>query len=85
MLIQMLNFQGIIRTSRPDLFPVLKQHPRDWHEHYRDETQQASCPRNTQTLIHLQGEQREYSTECVPQESVCRQRRSTVLRLVCVE
>ena len=76
------DFQCIIRTPRPNLLPILKQHPRNRQQCHRNKTQQASRPANTESFIHLYREQREHSTQCIPQQAISRKCRSAVQSLV---
>jgi hypothetical protein len=83
--ISILCFDRRICTPRSDLRSILEQHPRDRQQCHRNERQQTRCPSYSQIRIHLESEQRKYTSKSISQQPICRYCTRTIESLVGID
>jgi hypothetical protein len=83
--ISILRFDRRVCTPRSNLRPILEQHPRDRQQCHRNERQQTRCPSYSQIRIHLESEQRKYTTKCISQQAIRSYRARTIESLVSID
>ena len=75
----------IIPTLRPDPLAILVKQPRNRQHSHRNEPEQTRRPAHSKTLIHLEREQGEDSTERVARHTICCHCRGAVQRSIRID
>jgi hypothetical protein len=84
-ILNLLRFDRRVCTPRSDLRSILEQYPRDRQQCHRNEPQQTRCPSYSQIRIHLNSEQRKYTSKCISQQPIRSHRTRTIESLVSID